>query len=192
MSALFIFRRDFRLQDNLALNELAKLNEKVIPLFIFDPSQLKDSNHTSKRAIVFMIESLKDLDQALRTRGSKLWITKGDPASVIDTILSQNKSIKTVAFNKDFSPYSVKRDNDIIKICEAREVKTITSDEDLVLHPYDAVLTQSNEPYTVFGSYYKKASLIKPPKPTTSKIDWSAPQTQFKVKRTTFKANMPT
>jgi len=187
MSALFIFRRDFRLHDNLALNELAKLNLKVITIFIFDPSQLTNS-YASKRAITFMIESLKELSNSLKSKKGKLYLAKGDPPKVIDTILRQNPKIQAVAFNRDFSPYSVTRDNKIIQICKKKNVQTITSDLDLVIHPYDAVLTAQKTPYTVFGSYYKKASKIKPPKPTTSNIKWD---TSARINQTTFDTHTP-
>lgn len=38
--SLFIFRRDLRLFDNLALLEAVRSSKKIIPVFIFDPDSL--------------------------------------------------------------------------------------------------------------------------------------------------------
>jgi deoxyribodipyrimidine photolyase len=42
---LFIFRRDLRLYDNLALYELSKLVDIIIPIFILDINQIKINNN---------------------------------------------------------------------------------------------------------------------------------------------------
>ena len=39
-SALFIFRRDLRLDDNTGLLKALSLAEEVYPVFIFDPRQI--------------------------------------------------------------------------------------------------------------------------------------------------------
>ena len=43
--SIFIFRRDFRLYDNIGLIELMKLSHKVIPVFIFTPEQIVNNQH---------------------------------------------------------------------------------------------------------------------------------------------------
>ena len=62
MTSLFIFRRDFRLVDNTALIECFKNSEKVIPIFIFTPTQIKDNKFFSSNSFQFLIESLKSLE----------------------------------------------------------------------------------------------------------------------------------
>jgi deoxyribodipyrimidine photolyase len=125
------------------------------------------------QAINFMFESLNDLNNSLNKNGSRLFIVKNNPTTAVSKILETNPKIKAVAFNRDFSPYSRVRDNSIRDLCKKRGVKIITSSEDLVLHPYDAVLSDTGNPYTVFGSYFKKAIKLIPPKPNTCKINLS-------------------
>ena len=66
---IFIFRRDFRIDDNLALSKLSKKVDKIIPIFILDPFQIleneKNKYYKSNSAIQFMIESLIDLNKDL-------------------------------------------------------------------------------------------------------------------------------
>ena len=68
---LFIFRRDLRLEDNLGLLALLEQCEEVIPAFIFDPRQIdpKQNDHFSAPAFRFMLNSLREIDEALGTRG---------------------------------------------------------------------------------------------------------------------------
>jgi len=43
--AIFIFRRDLRLDDNTALLQALKNSETVIPCFIFDPRQIHEDRN---------------------------------------------------------------------------------------------------------------------------------------------------
>ena len=44
MINVFIFRRDFRIEDNLAFNDLVKIsNIQILPIFIFNPYQIDKS-----------------------------------------------------------------------------------------------------------------------------------------------------
>ena len=59
MTSLFIFRRDFRLNDNLGLIECYKKSNKVIPIFIFTPEQIEKNSFFSSNSFQFMLESLE-------------------------------------------------------------------------------------------------------------------------------------
>ena len=57
-NGLFIFRRDFRVIDNVGLNLLNNICKKIYPIFIFTPEQVTSSNKfKSDNAVQFMIES---------------------------------------------------------------------------------------------------------------------------------------
>ena len=52
MYTLFLFRRDLRIVDNIALNHAMKNMEKIIPIFIFTPEQISKKNkYKSENAI---------------------------------------------------------------------------------------------------------------------------------------------
>ena len=59
MNSIFIFRRDFRINDNTGLYHCIKESDNVYPIFIFTPEQIKDNKFKSNNAVQFMIESLK-------------------------------------------------------------------------------------------------------------------------------------
>ena len=49
--ALFIFRRDLRLEDNLGLVTALAATEEVIPAFIFDPRQTDQNRYQAAEAV---------------------------------------------------------------------------------------------------------------------------------------------
>ena len=62
--ALFIFRRDLRIEDNTGLISALKYSQYVIPCFILDPLLVETTPNRRKNdnAIQFMIECLNDLN----------------------------------------------------------------------------------------------------------------------------------
>lgn len=155
---IFIFRRDFRLNDNIALIKACKQSNKVIPIFIFDPYQVdkhnKNKYYISNNAIQFMCESLEDLNKQLK---GKLSYFYGRPWDIIDKLLKNNNDIDAVAFNNDYSKYSLYRDKKIRKVCDKYDVDTIEYSYDLTLHNHEKVLKADGNMYLVFSAYYKKA-----------------------------------
>ena len=61
-TGLFIFRRDYRIVDNSALNKLTKMCKHIYTVFIFTPEQVGTTNkYKSSKAVQFMIEGLQEL-----------------------------------------------------------------------------------------------------------------------------------
>jgi len=161
MHGVFIFRRDFRIKDNVALIETLNKCDKVYLIFIFDPYQIDETNNNknyrSINSIQFMIESLEDLNREL---SNGLHCFYGDPLKILIKIKKQ-VDFKVVGFNEDYSPYSIERDNKIKKWCNNKNIELVTFEHDNVLIPYNKVMTNDGNPYTVFSSYYKKAKKFK-------------------------------
>ena len=162
--SLFIFRRDLRVEDNSALIEALKNSEKVIPIFIFDPKQISSSNKfKSNNAIQFMLESLDSLDKDLKNKNGQLYLFYGSPEKIVNKIIKEKK-IEAVFVNRDYTPFSIKRDKSIEQICKQNKIEFVSCD-DILLNSSESVLTGTNEPYSVFTAYYKNASKNSVPKP---------------------------
>ena len=163
-TALHIFRRDLRLEDNTALYYACKQAQTVIPCFIFDPRQVGEKNsYKSYNAIQFMIESLKDLQQQLKKKGGKLYVFEGKAEDVVATLIKKH-ALDAVFFNKDYTPFSLNRDRAIEKICHQTEVGCFSFDDPLLLPP-GSITTKNNEPYSVFTPFYKRAQTVPLTKP---------------------------
>lgn len=154
---LFIFRRDLRLQDNTALNKALAACEKIIPCFIIDPRQVGEKNiYRSDNALQFMIESLNDLQEQLKKHKAKLYLLHGQAEDAVKKILEQEK-IDAVFCNRDYTPFSLKRDEALEKICVHYNADFIQAD-DLMLNPPESIMSISGgTPYTVFTAYWKNA-----------------------------------
>ena len=70
---LFIFRRDLRIEDNIGLIESLQNSKEVIPCFIYDENIIKKLKD-SKFRWNFLNESLVDLDNELKKKGTSLQI----------------------------------------------------------------------------------------------------------------------
>lgn len=165
--ALFIFRRDLRLEDNTGLINALKLSKKVIPFFICDPEQITEKNkYLSQNALEFMQESLQDLAGQLKKDDAKLYIFHGHVLDVLKKLQKNSKNInfQAIFVNHDYTPYSTQRDNDIKLWCEKNDKEFIQS-HDLLLHAPDAIRKKNNEPYTIFTPFYKRACMTPVRKP---------------------------
>jgi deoxyribodipyrimidine photo-lyase len=178
MKALFLFRRDLRLNDNTALINLCENDSvsQILPIFIFDPFQIvqtpQNKSYRSLPAIRFLMESLDDLQSSIQeTLNSRLVYFYNNPIDVLNTIYKQYP-FEIFAFNRDYSQYSFKRDQQIIDWCNQHNIQIITDDadlysdslnDDLTLHQMKQYIPDSGKPYVIFGAFYKRAvKLAKP------------------------------
>lgn len=158
--SLFIFRRDFRIEDNTGLIQSLNLSQEVMTIFIFDPIQISDKNKfRSPKAIRFIIESLKDLENQLEKYKANLHIFYSDTIKTIEDIIKSEK-IDSLFINKDYTPFSISRDNNIEKLCKKLKISFNIFD-DLLLNPPQNCLKSDKSPYTVFTPFYKNASKLK-------------------------------
>lgn len=153
--ALHIFRRDLRLHDNTALLEALKLSEFVIPCFIFDKRQIEVNDYKSDNCIQFMVRSLQELNSELNKRNSKLYLFYGIAEEIIAKLLTK-LNIKAIFINRDYTPFSRKRDEKIAKISRDCNID-LHSYADVLLHEPEEIVKLDNHPYTKFTPFLKKA-----------------------------------
>ncbi len=154
MKGLFIFRRDLRIQDNLALNDLIDKCTEIHCVFILDPIQINPAKNKyfSAPAMRFMLDSLIELQEKIPLR-----ILHGDPYEIISKL---SKGYDLISFNRDYSKYSVERDTRLL------EIKSVVANEDDVgLHTPVRI-----DPYKVFTPYYNKASKLRIPNPVVKSV----------------------
>jgi len=165
---IFIFRRDYRIKDNIGLNYAIENLNNIIPIFIFTPEQIKSNSYRSENCVQFLVESLKELDKDLRKYKSKLHIFHGDNIAVLKKILKKY-DVKNIVFNMDFTPYAKKRDKEIQKFCKKREINCIMT-QDYLLSNIGDLNKKNGEPYTVFTPFRNNGYKYKISKPFYKKI----------------------
>lgn len=152
---LFIFHRDLRLIDNTSLIHQLKKYENTIPIFIFTKEQIEKSknDYFSNNSVQFMIETLHELSETIKKYNGKLYFFKGDNIKILKAINKIDK-INSISFNVDYTPYALKRDNEIKQFCEDENIELIMK-EDYVL--YDILegntKKENGEAYQVFTPF---------------------------------------
>jgi deoxyribodipyrimidine photo-lyase len=173
-NGLFIFRRDFRVIDNIGLNLANMKCKHIYPIFIFTPEQVTNANKfKSDNAVQFMIESLQDLSSQINKMGGHLTCFYGDNEQVV-SYLNKTLDINVVCFNADYSPYAVQRDLGIIKICDKMNV-AVEYGHDYYLNSPGTILNSSGKPYQKFTPFYLTSLKLKVESPATlRKIHFSS------------------
>ena len=144
MRTVVLFSRDLRVHDHPALHEAAAAGE-VIPLFVLDDAPLSVSPNRTR----FLLEGLRDLDDALTSLGGRLVVRRGDPATVAVEVARAARADR-IAVTHDVSSYALRR-----------EATLRASGIDVRFHPGNAVVEPGDvaptggEGYRVFTPYFR-------------------------------------
>ena len=157
MANIFIFHRDIRLFDNTALIKQIKTYGSIVPIFIFTSEQINPSinKYFSNNSVQFMIESLTDLNNNIKKYNGKIYFYETSDIISLLTKLNKLHKINSIGFNLDYTPYAIKRDNDIINFAQLNNINIITA-EDIVLYNIIEGETKNknnNNPYIVFTPF---------------------------------------
>jgi deoxyribodipyrimidine photo-lyase len=87
-SSILWFRQDLRIHDNEALTEAVRNADEVIPVYVFNVK----ADRISAFRLRFLIESVTDLRQQLRSLGSDLLVRIGQPDEIINQLALETKS----------------------------------------------------------------------------------------------------
>ena len=155
-TAIFYFRKDLRFGDNLGLQQALETYERVIPVFIFDPRQLKPHEYRSDRALHFMLRALERLSNKLKDMGSELIVRNSLPHRGLLALVAEF-SAQAIYMNRDYTPFSLRRDAEIIGSCKAAGIQ-VYQFNDALLNPPEVCLKGDGTPYTVFTPFYRNAS----------------------------------
>ncbi|MDO8055757.1 MAG: deoxyribodipyrimidine photo-lyase [Candidatus Hermodarchaeota archaeon] len=164
-TTLFIFRRDIRLADNSALINALANSKQVIPCYIFDP-RLLDQHRPHLYAVQLLFAALQDLDAQLLQIGTRLHCLSGPAEKVLESILTFN-TFDALFLNRDYSPFSHRRDRNIQAACEQTNV-VFQPFADALLNEPEIVLKTDGTPYKVFTPFFNKATQILVPPPKTN------------------------
>jgi len=147
-TALWWARRDLRLTDNQALSAALDQAERVIPVFVLDPTLL-GRHEAAKKRLAFLFGGLRALDAELRARKSYLVVRHGDPPEELAALVAETGAGAIFA-EEDFSPYARERD---ARVAERAPLQLVGAS---VLHPPGTVLKADGTPYIVFTPFSRK------------------------------------
>lgn len=169
MIGLFIFRRDLRIVDNIALAAMERECSKIYTIFVFTREQVTSANKfKSDTCVRFMIESLQDLSEKIADKGGELGVFFHTNVGIIGELI-RDAGVKVVGYNTDITPYARERDAEIAKLCEKAGVKVVTG-ADYYLNQPGTIVNGSGAAYQKFTPYYVAASRLRVSAPSSAKI----------------------
>ncbi|MDF1561234.1 MAG: deoxyribodipyrimidine photo-lyase [Bacteroidales bacterium] len=149
--ALFWFRRDLRLDDNVGLFHALKSGYSVLPVFIFDRSILEKLEDRHDRRLSFIHGAIESLQKKITAAGSSLRVMHGTPEQAMSQLLAEY-DVRAVYANSDYEPYAVERDRQIGLMLDKSGVPFHTL-KDQVIFEKNEVVKSDGTPYTVFTPY---------------------------------------
>ena len=147
------FRKDLRLDDNLAIVEAAK-HKKIIPLFIFDKS-LNEYKEIGEASHWWLENSLISLNLDL---DKKLNILEGNSLATITKIIKEH-NVKYLYWNRCYEPDRIFADTIIKKSMKDLSVIVKSFNSSLLWEPWK-IKNKSGNFYKVFTPFYKKGCLV--------------------------------
>jgi len=158
------FRRDLRLGDNPALAAAIDTGRPILSVYILDESG--EGRRPGAASLWWLDKSLRALDVALRRRGGRLLLRRGDSEAELRRLIDQTGADQ-VFMNRRFEPQAFARDADIAHALKAEGVACHGFNGSLLARP-GAVLTGAGKPYRVFTPFLKallQAALERPATP---------------------------
>ncbi|MFZ9869696.1 MAG: DASH family cryptochrome [Candidatus Kapaibacteriota bacterium] len=171
MRALLWFRNDLRLEDHRILSSIASEAEVLLCVFVDNPDTYRVTDlgfpKTGAHRRRFLLQTLAELDQQLRSLGQRLLVAEGQPAAVIRT-LCQEHNITHVYCSREVTTEELQ---DEATVAEAISPLPLHRFWDRTLfHPADLPFHIDNLPdvFTSFRKAVEKRWSVRPmyPRPT--------------------------
>jgi deoxyribodipyrimidine photolyase len=174
---IFIFQRDFRLEDNSAL-EVARVHahesgESIMPIFVFDPAQVnraatkativKKNKWRSPLCQEFMSRCLVELAADIARQHGALTCLSGDFAATVAALAApgQHSACSAIYYTHDYTPFAVARSAALVALARKLNIGLYGVHDHLILGK--TIANKSGGPYLIFGAFYRAALAQKVP-----------------------------
>ncbi|GLY07172.1 deoxyribodipyrimidine photo-lyase [Actinoplanes sp. NBRC 101535] len=152
-TAVVLFTRDLRVHDNPALAAACANADRVIPLYVLDPTLGSLSPNRTR----FLHQSLADLREQLRERGGDLVLRTGDP--VAETIkVAREHDAAWVGLAADVSRYARRRERRLAEECERHRLALELFPGVTIVEPGAVRPGSGGAAYKVFSPYHRSWS----------------------------------
>ena len=165
-TAIALLTRDLRVHDNPALAVTSADAERVVPLFVRDPTFPGGRNRWR-----FLDECLADLRASLRTLGADLVVRTGDP--VTEALrLAREVDAGHLAVAGDVSSLARRRERRLAEDCETHRLRLTVTAGVTVVPPGELTPSSGGSAYRVFTPYHRawRAALWRPLAPTPRRL----------------------
>jgi len=151
---IFWFRRDLRLEDNIAFTTALQRGIPVIPIFIFDKNILDKLQKNDPR-ITFIFETLQQMRHILQEQfKSSIGFYYNTPEMVFKKLCNEY-DVQSVYANHDYEPYALQRDQEIKHLLSQKHIP-LTTYKDQVIFEKNDIVKNDGLPYLVYTPYKNK------------------------------------
>jgi len=157
-TAIVWLRRDLRVHDHPPLVAALAAHACVIPAFVLDPVLLTGRFASAPRT-AFMLECLRELDAALRERGSGLVIRRGAAERELPALVQATRAA-AVYWASDATPYALARDRRVRNALRPAGVEAVPGPGNFVAD-IGKPRTSSGTPFTVFTPFHRAWSALE-------------------------------
>ncbi len=154
MTQLVWFRNDLRLADNAALTAACKTGQPVQACFIVTPKQWKEHDWSPAR-VKIVLDHANALSQRLAELGIPMtFLEAPDFNASVDVLgdLCRKLSIRHIHFNEEYGVNERRRDKSLKPAMDELGVE-VSKYRDQTVAPVGSILTQQDEPYSVFTPF---------------------------------------
>lgn len=163
-------RRDLRLVDQPGWHVALEEPGPVWPLFILDPLIESTYGAAPKWRLG---ESLRSLDKSLRKHRSRLLLRRGDPSSVLSSLIEETGA-RRVVWSRLYDAQSRDRDASVQVALQARGGTVWEVNASLLFEPW-TVTTQTGGFYKVYTPFWKSVQKRQISVPLTAPSDLRPP-----------------
>lgn len=153
-TTVVLFNRDLRVGDHPALVAAAERGP-VAPLFVLDPALLR---RAAPNRVRFLLESLTDLRESLRTLGAEMIVRTGD--TVTETVaVARATGATNIATSADVSAFAQCRQRMLAYAC-AQSGVTLELHPGVTIVAPGALRPAGGDHYRVFTPYWRRWSSV--------------------------------
>ncbi len=149
---LLWFRQDLRLQDNPALHAAIVRGGPIVPVYILDDAG-EGRWVMGAAARWWLHHSLTALDAALRERGSRLMVARGESAAVLRDLIEATGA-GAVYWNRRYEPATIARDSQLKAELSAAGLEVKSFNGALLNEPH-TITNKQGRPFQVFTPYWR-------------------------------------
>ncbi|MEO6684142.1 MAG: deoxyribodipyrimidine photo-lyase [Ginsengibacter sp.] len=147
------FRRDLRMNDNVAFFYALKSEFPVLPLFIFDQEILDNLSNKKDKRVNFIHDQLTSMNKFFQEYGSSFLVLYDTPLAAFKS-LDEEYSVEAVFTNEDYEPYAIHRDQQVTDYFKEKNIP-FHSCKDQVIFEKSEIVKSDGSPYHVFTPYSK-------------------------------------
>lgn len=175
MRILLWLRNDLRLHDHEPLHRALEQKAQIIPLYCFDPRHFGETSFgfpkTGAYRAKFLLETLADLREGWRSRGSNLIIRKGKPEAEIPALVKA-LNVDAVYWHEEVTPEETDVDRAVEAALKALRIPSEVYWGATLYHPDDLPFAVKKLPevFTQFRKAVEKETPISSTLPTPDEL----------------------